>query len=145
MARTDLRAVRPSITLVDSCVLIDVSDPTSKWHAWSSAALVEAADQGVIVINPIVYAEMAAGIPSIEELEAALPPEDYRREPLPYEAGFLAAKAYANYRRRGCAKTAPLPDFYVGAHAAVRDYRLLSRDSTRYRTYFPSVRLIAPE
>jgi predicted nucleic acid-binding protein len=145
VARTDSRAVAPSITLVDSCVLIDVIDPMSKWHEWSSGALAAAADQGVIVINPIVYAEMAAGIPTIEELDAALPPEDYRREPLPYEAGFLAAKAYVAYRRRGGAKAAPLPDFYVGAHAAIRGYRLLSRDSTRYRTYFPSVRLIAPD
>ncbi|WP_248963893.1 type II toxin-antitoxin system VapC family toxin [Sphaerisporangium perillae] len=133
------------MTLVDSCVLIDVIGEDSRWQKWSSVALAAAADEGPIVINPIIYAELSAGIETMEELEYALPSEDYRREPLPYEAGFLVGKAYGIYRRRGGGKTSPLPDFYIGAHAAVKHYRLLTRDAARYRTYFPRVTLIAPE
>ncbi|WP_329565924.1 type II toxin-antitoxin system VapC family toxin [Kitasatospora sp. NBC_01266] len=97
-----------------------------------------------MVINPIVYAEVSVAYPAIEELDAVLPPEDFLREPLPYEAGFLAGKAFLRYRQRGGSRTAPLPDFYIGAHAAIRGYRLLTRDATRYRTYFPTVELICP-
>lgn len=142
--RTGLNLVSTAVTLVDSCVLIDIIGEDPKWGEWSAQALAGAADEGLIVINPIVYAELASGVATIEQLENALPPEDYRREPLPYEAGFLAGRAYVSYRRRGGEKRSPLPDFYIGAHAAVKKYRLLTRDATRYRTYFPTVRLIAP-
>lgn len=77
-------------------------------------------------------------------MDEALPPHDFVREPLPYAAGFLAGKAFLSYRRRGGARTTPLPDFYIGSHAAVAGYRLLTRDARRYRTYFPRVELICP-
>ena len=130
--------------LVDSNVLLDVatSDPT--WGAWSSAALERTSDEAVLVINPLVYAEVSVGFSAIEDLEDALPPDLYRREELPYEAAFLAGKCFLQYRRGGGSKRSPLPDFYIGAHAAVAGYRLLTRDATRYRTYFPRLELIAP-
>jgi predicted nucleic acid-binding protein len=97
------------------------------------------------VINPIVYAEVSVGFDRIEDLEDAVPAGDFQRETLPYEAGFLAGKAFLAYRKRGGQKRSPLPDFYIGAHAAVRGYRLLTRDAARYRPYFPTVTLIAPQ
>jgi predicted nucleic acid-binding protein len=96
------------------------------------------------VINPIVYAEVSTGFSAIEDLDDAVPAADFDREPLPYSAGFLAGKAFLAYRRRGGKRPSPLPDFYVGAHAAVAGYRLLTRDDVRYRTYFPSLELVAP-
>lgn len=131
-------------TLVDSCVLLDVALEDPSWATWSAQALAEAADSGVLVINPIVYAEISVGYDTVEELDAFLPPEEYQRQPLPYSAGFLSGKAFAKYRRAGGAKKPPLPDFYIGAHAAVTGYRLLTRDDARYRTYFPALTLIAP-
>jgi len=104
-----------------------------------------ALDDGPLVINPIVYAEVSAGFDRIEDLDDAVPADDFRREALPYQAGFLAGKAFLAYRRRGGQKRSSLPDFYIGAHAAVRGYRLLTRDVARYRTYFPTVTLIAPQ
>lgn len=133
-----------SATLVDSNVLLDIATEDRRWFAWSSRALERAAEEGVLVINPIVYAEVSISYERIEDLEDSLPPAAFRRDPLPYEAGFLAGKAFLTYRRRGGAKTTPLPDFYVGAHAAVAGYRLLTRDASRYRTYFPALEVIAP-
>jgi len=106
--------------------------------------LASARDDGNLVINPIVYAEVSVGFDKIEDLEEAVPASDFEREQLPYEAGFLAGKAFLAYRRRGGDRRFPVPDFYIGAHAAVRGYRLLTRDAARYRTYFPSVEVIAP-
>jgi len=117
----------------------------SAWETWSTAALAEALDLGRVVVNPIVYAEVSIGFDRIEDLDDALPPNQFLREPLPWAAGFLAGKAFLAYRRHGGARPTPLPDFYIGAHAAVSGYRLLSRDRGRYGTYFPSVELIAPE
>ncbi len=136
------RDARP--VLVDSNVLLDVvtGDPT--WGSWSSEALRSAADSSVLVINALIYAEVSIGFSSIEALEEALPAELYRRESLPYEAAFLAGKVFLRYRRRGGTRALPLRDFYIGAHAAVAGFRLLTRDAARYRTYFPSVALIAP-
>lgn len=136
------RELRP--VLVDSNVLLDVvtGDPT--WGSWSSEALRSAADSCVLVINALIYAEVSIGFSSIEALEEALPAELYRRDDLPYEAAFLAGKVFLRYRRRGGTRALPLPEFYIGAHAAVAGYRLLTRDAARYRTYFPSVALIAP-
>lgn len=99
---------------------------------------------GRLVINPIVYAEISTGFSRIEDLDEAVPAADFAREPWPYEAGFVAAKAFLAYRRRGGRRRSPLADFSIGAHAAVRGYRLLTRDSARYRTYFPTVELLAP-
>jgi predicted nucleic acid-binding protein len=107
--------------------------------------LEKAANEAPLAINPLIYAEVSIAFATIEALEDALPAEVYRREPLPYEAAFLAGKAFVRYRRRGGAKTAPLPDFYIGAHAAVAGFRLLTRDAKRYRTCFPTVELIAPD
>ena len=130
--------------LVDSNVLLDVATEDSRWGGWSSNALAKAADISTLAIDPIIYAEVSIRYETIEELELVLPPEVFRREPLPYEAGFLAGKVFVAYRRRGGRRSAPLPDFYIGAHAAVEGFRLLTRDASRYRTYFPTVELIAP-
>ena len=133
-----------SVTLVDSNVLLDVLTEDPAWAGWSSEALVNAFDEGPVVVNPIVYAEVSVGFDRIEELDEALPAAAFVREPLPYPAGFVAGKAFLSYRRSGGTKPAPLPDFYIGAHAAVASYRLLTRDARRYRTYFPRLELIAP-
>jgi predicted nucleic acid-binding protein len=106
--------------------------------------LTRLAAEEILLINALIYAEVSVGFGSTEAVEEALPPDLYRREALPYEAAFLAGKAFLAYRRRGGARTSPLPDFYIGAHAAVSGYRLLTRDATRYRTYFPTVELISP-
>jgi hypothetical protein len=98
-----------------------------------------------LIINPVIYAETSVRFTKIEELDAALPTDLFEREPIPYEAAFLAGKAYLAYRRRGGARRSPLPDFFIGAHAAVSGYRLLTRDPARYRAYFPKLSLIAPD
>lgn len=130
--------------LVDSNVVLDLLVEQSDWFEWSSAALQKASDSGRLVINPIIYAEVSVGYESIELTEEALPPI-FDREPISYEAAFLAGKVYAKYRRRGGTKSSPLPDFFIGAHAAVAGYRLLTRDTKRYSTYFPRLELIAPD
>jgi predicted nucleic acid-binding protein len=131
--------------LVDSNVLLDVSTDDPDWSSWSSEALERAANEATLVINPLVYAEVSIRFSRIEDLEGALPSNLFRRDPLPFEAAFLAGKAFLKYRKRGGGRSSPLPDFYIGAHAAVADLRLLTRDATRYRTYFPTVELICPE
>jgi len=130
--------------LVDSNVLLDIATADPVWGAWSSVTLERMADEAVLIINPLVYAEVSVGFPTIEDLDTALPVDLYRREDLPYSAAFLAGKCFVRYRRGGGSRRSPLPDFYVGAHAAVAGYRLLTRDATRYRTYFPTLELIAP-
>ena len=131
-------------TLVDSNVLLDVATEDPVWHAWADEALAQAAERGRLVVNPLIYAEVSVGFTTIEELDEALPPSIFEREALPFDAGFLAGKSFLTYRRRGGSKTAPLPDFYIGAHAAVCDYDLLTRDAARYRSYYPRLRVIAP-
>ena len=130
--------------LVDSNVLLDVATSDPAWGAWSADALAKAADRSILVINPIVYAEVSVGFERIEDLEAALPAELFRRDPLPHEAAFLAGKSVLAYRKRGGRRATPLPDFYIGAHAAIAGHELLTRDVRRYRTYFPRLQLIAP-
>lgn len=132
-------------TLVDSNVLIDLLTDSPEWYDWSSTALIEAAEDGPLVINPLIYAEVSVRFTRVEDLNDALPAEDFIRTPLPWSAAFLAGKCFLDYRRRGGTRTAPLPDFYIGAHAAVTGFRLLTRDTARYRTYFPTVTLIAPD
>lgn len=100
--------------------------------------------RGPLAINPLIYAEISADFDTIEALDEALPPTDYRREPLPWEAGFLAGQAFLLYRKRGGTKRSPIADFYIGAHAAVCGYRILTRDTRRYSSYFPTVPLISP-
>lgn len=131
-------------TLVDSNVLLDILDEDDAWADWSASMVAQAAERGVVVVNPIIYAEVCFGYDTIEAVEAALPPEYYRREPLPWAAGFLASRAYVAYRRRGGTRRSPLPDFYIGAHAALAGHTLLTRDPGRYRAYFPRLRIIAP-
>jgi predicted nucleic acid-binding protein len=130
-------------TLVDSNVILDVVYEDSEWLDWSAAMISAAAQSGRIVINPLVYAEVSCGYDRIEELDRAVPPDYFAREPLPWAAAFLAGKAFVSYRRGGT-RTSPLPDFYIGAHAAVAGYTLLTRDPARYRTYFPRLRIVAP-
>ena len=133
-----------SPVLVDSNVLLDVltSDPT--WGVWSAETLARTGDEEIPVINALVYAEVSIGFDMVEALEEALPVNLYRREDLPYEAAFLAGKAFLRYRQSGGAHRSPLPDFYIGAHAAVAGYQLMTRDTRRYRAYFPRLKLIAP-
>lgn len=131
--------------MVDSNVLIDVTTDNPDWGAWSAEALTCAGQQVKLVINPIIYAELSLTHSRIETLEAVLPEAVFAREPLPWPAAFLAGKAFLAYRSRGGARHSPLPDFYIGAHAAIRGYRLLTRDKGRYETYFPKLSLIVPE
>ena len=131
-------------TLVDSNVILDIVTEDTAWQAWSAAALEECAEVARLVINPVIYAEVSIGFTRIEDLDEALPGDYFVREPLPWDAAFLAGKAFHRYRQHQGARHNPLPDFYIGAHAAVQGYSLLTRDPKRYRTYFPSVRLIAP-
>jgi len=132
-------------TLVDSNILLDVATGDSTWSDWSAHALEAAANESPLAINALIYAEVSIGYEKIEELEQAIPSTTFRREPLPYEAAFLAGKAFLKYRRRGGQRTSPLPDFYIGAHAAISGFRILTRDARRYRTYFPTVDILSPE
>jgi predicted nucleic acid-binding protein len=131
-------------TLVDANVLLDVLTDDPTWFGWSSAALAQAADVGALVINAVIYAEVSVRFSRIEDLDAALPADTFVRAPLPWPAAFLAGKCFVDYRRRGGARRSPLPDFFIGAHAAIQGLRLLTRDASRYRTYFPRVDLVAP-
>ena len=131
-------------TLVDANVLLDVLTEDAGWFEWSAAMLAEAAYRGSLFINPIVYAEVCGGFTRIEDVDEALPREYYRRAELPWAAGFLASRAYLSYRRGGGVRRSPLPDFYIGAHAAIAGLDLLTRDARRYRQYFPTVKVIAP-
>jgi hypothetical protein len=130
--------------LVDSNVLLDVMTEDQRWFEWSSAALERSAEGNVLCINPVIYAEVSIRFERIEELEAALPASVIERLPIPYEAAFLAGKCFLDYRGRGGRRQSTLPDFFIGAHAAVEGMALLTRDAGRYRTYFPKLRLIAP-
>ncbi|MEZ5381416.1 MAG: type II toxin-antitoxin system VapC family toxin [Microthrixaceae bacterium] len=131
-------------TLVDSNVILDLLTEDERWFGWSEGSLSAAAETGPLVINPVIYSEVSVRFGSVEDLEAALPSNDFLRAALPWSAAFLAGKAFLDYRRRGGSRTSPLPDLFIGAHAAVGDLTLLTRDVTRYRTYFPTVRLMGP-
>lgn len=131
--------------MIDSCVLIDVFTEDATWFEWSSAVLAEQADRGVLVINPVIYAEVSVRFERIEELESILTPDVFEHRSIPREAAFLAGKCFLRYRRRGGGKTLPLPDFLIGAHAAVEGLPVVTRDARRFQTYFPGVRLICPK
>jgi predicted nucleic acid-binding protein len=131
--------------LVDSSVLLDILNQDARWAPWSEEKLAWHAERDILAINPIIYAEVSVHLTSIEVLDEALPQTDFLRLPLPYEAGFLAGKCFLQYRQRGGQRNSPLPDFYIGAHAATENLLLLTRDVTRFRTYFPTVQLITPE
>jgi len=132
-------------TLIDANVLIDLATNDARWAPWSQLAVERCADEGHLHINPIIYAEISLAYQRIEELERALPAGLFSRTALPWEAAFLAGRCFKVYRRRGGARRSPLPDFYIGAHAAVAGMRLLTRDANRYRSYFPHLKLLAPE
>jgi len=134
-----------SATLVDSNVLLDVLDEDAFWQVPAEAAMQRCAEQGELCINAVIYAEVSVNFGKMEQVEAALPAEFFTWLDVPPEAAFLAAKAHVQYRRAGGMRTAPLPDFFIGAHAAVLGMRLLTRDPRRYRTYFPTVELVVPE
>ena len=135
----------PTGTLVDSNVLLDVFTEDPAWLEWSTRSLAAAAESGPLYVNPIVYAEVSVRFSHVEDLDDALPSSEFRRAPLPWAAAFLAGKAYVAYRSNRGTAYAPLPDFYIGAHAAVDDLALLTRDVGRYRTYFPTVELLVPD
>lgn len=130
-------------TLVDTNVLLDIVTGDPVWRGWSEAALREAAERSTLAINPIIFAEVSMKFDRIEDADAVL--VDFEREPLPYEAGFLAGKAFLAYKKRGGAKRSPMPDFYVGAHAVIGRMELLTRDAARYRSYFPGLKILAPK
>ncbi len=130
--------------MVDSCVLLDIFTEDPAWFEWSCKALSEAAETRQLITNPIVYAEISVGFAKIEELENALPRGLIEFCPIPREAAFLAGKSFLKYRRRGGTRTSPLPDFFIGAHAAVEKMPLITRDTTHYRRYYPNLELIHP-
>ena len=130
--------------LIDSNVLLDLMTEDARWFSWSANEVEKAADRFRLVINPVIYGEVSIRYSRIEDLEAALPRTMLDREAIPDEAAFLAGKCFLDYRQRRGTKRSPLPDFFIGAHAAVAGYRLLTRDAARYRSYFPRLPLIAP-
>ena len=130
--------------LFDTNVLLDIATADPVWLGWSENQFRTAAAQGPILINPIIYTELAPAFASAAELDRWLDPAVFQRLALPYAAGWLAAQAFVKYRRAGGTKTSPLPDFYIGAQAEVEKWTLITRDAGRYRTYFPNVALIAP-
>lgn len=130
--------------LVDANVLLDVLTDDPAWYGWSAAQLDACAPRGELCINPIIYAEVSVGFERIEQLDEALPSDAFTRVELPWEAGFLAGKAFLQYRRAKGSRSSPLPDFYIGAHAAIEGMVLLTRDAKRYRTYYPKLELICP-
>lgn len=130
--------------LIDSNVLLDLFDQQSEWHEWSTSALASAADDATLVINPIIYAETSVRFKTPAEFDAAFPSEDFVRRALPFAAAFIAGKAHVEYRRRGGVRAATLPDFFIGAHALVAQFKILTRDPRRFRRYFPTVKLVAP-
>ncbi len=130
--------------LVDSNVILDIFLDDPNWADWAESALAEYSGYKNLYINSIVYTEISIGFKKIEELESALNRSGFQMLEIPKEALFLAGKAFLNYRKSSGKKRSPLPDFYIGAHAAILDIPLITRDISRYRTYFPSVRLISP-
>jgi predicted nucleic acid-binding protein len=131
--------------LVDTNVILDVVTRDPTWFAWSADTLARCADEGALAINPIIYAELAVGFERVEDLDAALAAPQWERLPLPWEAGFLAGRCFGRYRRAGGARARPLPDFYIGAHAAVAGLTVVTRDDRRFRTYFPTLTVVSPE
>ena len=130
--------------LVDTNVILDVVQDDTKWAAWSLAALETAAGRDALAIDDIVYAELSVGYAAIEELDAMISAWRLELAPMPRPALFLAGKVFQRYRAQSGAKTGVLPDFFIGAHAAIADAPLLTRDVRRIRTYYPTVTLISP-
>ncbi len=133
------------MTLVDTNVLLDLVTDDPKWADWSVAALEAAALGGSVLINDIVYAELSVRYGRIEDLDAFVDKAGLEIAPIPRTALFLAGKAFTEYRKADGSRRGVLPDFFIGAHAAVSGLPLLTRDVGRYKTYFPSLTLITPE
>ena len=133
-----------AIILIDTCVVTDLSDPDSAWFEWSASTLERLDQNNTFVINPMIYAECSVGFERIEEVEALFKHLGFEIRPIPKEALFLAGKAFLQYKKRKGGKINVLPDFFIGAHAAVSGYQLITRDKGRFSTYFPSVELIMP-
>ena len=131
--------------LVDTNVILDILTDDPEWAEWAIGQLELLASTARLAINPVVYAELAVGFSSMAELEAVLDQMAFEYEEVPRTALFIAAGAFRRYRASGGAKTSPLPDFFIGAHAEAAGYVLLTRDAARYRTYFPQVELISPD
>jgi len=132
------------MVLVDTNVLVDVLQDDPQWAEWSLAQLRALARVHALVINPVIYAEMSLSFSTLEALDAVVARMQLALHDIPTPALFLAGKAYAQYRRRGGAKQQVLPDFFIGAHAAVRAWSLLTRDAARFRTHFPGLTVVAP-
>jgi len=132
------------LILVDTNVILDVIEDDPQWAQWSQEQLDRAALNDPLCINAVIYAELSIAYATIEQLEAMLAHARFGMEPIPREALFLAGKAFMRYRRSKGAKTGVLPDFFIGAHAAVTGVSLLTRDAVRYKTYFPKLALISP-
>jgi predicted nucleic acid-binding protein len=130
--------------LVDSNIILDVFLNDLKWADWSESKLVEYSEHTSLYINAIIYSEISIGFELIEDLESALGKAGFQLLEIPKEALFLAGKAYIEYKRRTGVKRTPLPDFFIGAQAAVLNLPLLTRDVSRFQAYFPTVELIAP-
>ena len=133
-----------STVLVDSNVLLDVITDDPVWGNWASVTLIKLFNEYKLAINPIIYAEVSIRFSTIEELEETISQIFFKRLSVPYEAAFLAGKCYMEYKERGGLKTSVLPDFLIGAHASVSNMKLVTRDVSRYKTYFPELELIAP-
>jgi len=132
------------VFLVDTNVLFDYLSEDDEWSDWSAAVLSMVANRGPLAINPVIFAEVSVRYDAIEAVDEALPADYFVRAPVPWDAAFLAAKVFERYRRRGGTRTNVLPDFFIGAHAAVAGMTLVTRDARRYRTYFPKLKIIAP-
>jgi predicted nucleic acid-binding protein len=133
-----------SAILVDSNVILDLLEEDPKWFSWSSGAIGHHGERSPLAINPIIYAEVSMQYDTIEKVDELVPTGIFRRLPLPWEAAFLAGKCFLTYKRRGGAKNSVLPDFYIGAHAAVTGMALMTRDAKRFRDYFPKLEIITP-
>lgn len=131
--------------LVDSSIILDIVTEDKRWFGWSNKTLTRLSAANMFVINPIIYSEVSVGFEKIEGLEDVLDPRLFRRDQIPWEAAFLVGKCFLQYRRQGGQRDAPLPDFFIGAHAAVSKMQLLTRDEVRYRTYFPTITIISPK
>jgi predicted nucleic acid-binding protein len=136
--------MRP-VYLVDSNVVLDIVKDDPIWVSWSAQALAEASLRGGVAINPIILAEVSVGFSDHDVFEQTISPDRFLRLSLPWEAAWVAGKAFVDYRRRGGVRSSPLPDFYIGAHAQVSGLTLITRDASRYRTYFQGIALIFPD
>ena len=131
--------------LIDTNAVLDILSPASPWADWSTDAIADAKTAGWVAINPIIYAELAVPYDRVADLDLDLRTLSLRRLPLPYEAAFLAGRAFREHRQRGGSRAAPMSDFYIGAHAAFARLGIVTRDPQPYRSYFPSVQLMTPQ